>query len=84
MVMKIEKHSSKQGNDFYYVFFKTDQGESLRTCLYPKYRNFSRWKSVTEMWEGTKYSTKEIWLDGLVKKSSKLIDADSQFTVLMQ
>jgi hypothetical protein len=68
--MKIDEKPSRYGGRFFYVFFKGEDGKQYYTCLYPKCRNFPRWKKV--MKEG-------IILENLNIKDAKtrLIDADS-------
>ena len=78
-IVKIEEKDSKYGGFFYFIFFKGEDGKSYRTCVYPRYGNFKRWQPVIN--DFTKDGIKEIWLDGLVKKGERLIDADSLFTV---
>jgi hypothetical protein len=77
-VLKIEQKKSYQGGDFYYVFLKGEDGRSFKTCLYPRFRNFTQWKPILEKWEALKYSVSELWLNNLNVKSGNLIDADSQ------
>lgn len=70
------------GQEFYYVFFKGDDGKSYRTCLSPICGNFKRWQPIIEKvragWE--------IWLDNLVTRKDKdgrlIVDADSLFTIV--
>jgi len=72
-ITSIKPTLSKYGGKFYYVFFKNEQGESYKTCLYPNMRNFARWRSV--MKQGAV-------LTNLIVKSKKLIDADSHFNFI--
>jgi len=81
-VTKIDIRKSFQGGFFYYIFFKSDEGKSYKTCIYPRYGNFARWKPIIERWESIKYSIQELWLNGLITKSKNLIDADSYFEIL--
>lgn len=74
-IIKIEKKSSRYGGFFYYAFFKGKDNKSYYTCLYPKMRNFSRWKKILE--EGIKLSNLK-----LVKGKKNLINADSRFKVI--
>ena len=75
-LIKLEKKASRYGGYFYYAFFKgSDDGKSYYSCLFPKMRNFSRWKKVLEI--GTILSNLR-----LVKGKNKLIDADSKFKVI--
>ena len=75
-VIKIQKKKSRYGGFFYYCFFKSvDNQKSYYTCLYPKMRNFARWKKVMDI--GTTLSNLK-----LVKGKDKLVDADSKFQVV--
>lgn len=69
-ITKIDSYNSKYGGQFYYVFFKDKKKRSWKTCIYPKMRNFKRWKPFLK--KGT-------WLNNLTVKDIKkrLIDADS-------
>jgi len=68
MLLKTEKRTSKFGGNFYYLFFKGEDGKSYRSCLYPNYGNFRRWQDII--------GKENIALDGLIAKG-KMIDADS-------
>ena len=72
-ILKIEKHKSKLSlGDFYYIFFKGDDGHSYKTCIFPECRNYERWKVYIEKNAvGTE-------LSGLRIKKNRLIDADSR------
>lgn len=72
-IIKIDKKASKYGGDFYYVYFKSDECKSYYTCLYPKMRNFSRWKTVMKV--GNTFTNLKV-------KEKTLIDADSNFKLL--
>lgn len=72
-IIKIQKKQSRYGGYFYYCFFKDVSGQqTYYTCLFPKMRNFARWKKVMDV--GTTLSNLT-----LVKGKDKLIDADSRF-----
>jgi len=72
-IIKIQKKRSRYGGFFFYVFFKSvDNKKSYYSCLYPKMRNFLRWKKVMDV--NTTLSNLR-----LVKGKDKLIDADSKF-----
>lgn len=73
LITKVEEKPSKFGGVFYYCFLKSDKGKSYKTCLYPNFRNFGRWKSVIE-----KARQEEVWLTGLIERNG-LVDADSPF-----
>ena len=77
-VLKIDRKNSNQGGDFYYVFLKGEDGRSFKTCLYPRFGNFARWKPIIDKWAALKYSVSELWINNLNVKSGNLIDADSQ------
>jgi len=74
---KINKKKSQYGGEFYYAYFKTDEGKSFYTCLYPKMRNFQRWKKILK-----NRNYQGISLSGLKIKKDNLIDADSNFKVV--
>lgn len=74
-IIKIQKKKSMYGGYFYYAFLKGVDGKSYYTCLYPKMRNFARWKKVLDV--GTTLSNLK-----LVKGKDKLIDADSRFEIV--
>lgn len=74
-IVKIQKKPSRYGGFFFYAFFKGLDGKSYYTCLYPKMRNFARWKKVLDV--GTTLSNLR-----LIKDNNKLIDADSNFKVV--
>lgn len=77
-LIKIEKRPSRYGNYFYYAFFKeVNTGKSYYTCLFPRMRNYKRWRKVMTVgliFEGLK----------LLKKGNRpnLIDADSKFKIV--
>jgi hypothetical protein len=74
-IIKIQKKSSRYGGHFFYAFFKGLDGQSYYTCLYPKMRNFTRWKKVLDV---------GVTLTNLrkVKGKEKLLDADSRFKIV--
>lgn len=82
-VLKVEKHFSKFGGDFYYVFFKglTDM-QSYKTPVYVKLRNFNRWRLVLDF--NNPESNAGMVLGNLKLKNVKkrIIDADSQVTII--
>lgn len=71
-LLRISKYASKlpDKGDFLYLFFKGDDGRSFKTCLYPKFGNFSRWNIVLNKGIGAV-------VDNLNVKANNLIDADS-------
>ncbi len=77
-LVKIEKKPSRYGGYFFYAFFKgVEDGKPYYTCLFPKMRNFSRWKKV--MKTGLIFSELR-----LVKGKGNLIDADSRFKTVKE
>ncbi len=74
-IIKLQKKPSRYGGFFFYCFFKGDDGDSYYTCLYPKMRNFSRWKKILKV--GTR-------LSGLKLVNKRLVDADSRFVVVKE
>lgn len=74
-IIKINKRPSKWGGSFFYVFFKGLDGKSYYSCIYPKMRNYARWKKVLDT---------GVTLSGLrlVKGRKNLIDADSRFQIV--
>ena len=76
-IMSLKKKPSRYGGSFWYVFFKSQKGESYYSCIYEKCRNYARWKKVLR--EGV--TLKDL---RLVKGKKRLIDADSRFKLLME
>ena len=73
-----EKMKSKYGGDLYYIFFKTEDGKSFKTCVATSMRNFITWKRViVDKMIGAK-------LGGLRIKSGNVIDADSRIFLIKQ
>ena len=72
-IIKIQKRASRYGGFFFLVCFKDLEGNSYISYIYPKMRNYNRWKKVLST--GTT-------LSGLrtVKGRRNIIDADSRFT----
>ncbi len=79
-VIKLQEKKSKFGGSFYYLFMKDDKGQSYKTCLYPQYRNFNRWRIIVN---NAKQGI-DTWMDGLNIKNqkSKMIDADSPVKIV--
>ncbi len=78
--IKVEKQMSwTPGQEFYYMFFRGDDGKSYRTCLSPSCGNFKRWRPIIDRIQS---GLKDIWLDGIIVRGKNLIDADSMFTVV--
>lgn len=82
-VTKIDEKPSYRGGTFFWVFFKTDEGRSAKTCIYPQYGNAKRWLPEIPKWRAALKDGREVWLDGLCLRGN-LIDADSQFSVLKE
>lgn len=74
-IIKIQKKRSRYGGYYYLVCFKSLEGKSFISYLYPRMRNFCRWKKVLNV--GTT-------LSGLrtVKARKNIIDADSRFAIV--
>lgn len=72
-ITSFKKHKSKYGDIFFYVFFKDENGQSFKTCLYTNMRNFQKWDKVVKP---------GMVLDNLSLKRKGLIDADSQFQII--
>ena len=72
-ITSYKTQQSKYGDTFYYVFFKDDQGKSLRSCIYQNMRNFIKWKNVLQS---------GMVLSNLKLKRKGLIDADSNFNIV--
>lgn len=68
-LLKTEEHPSQYSGNFFYAYFKGDDGKSYRSCLWPKMGNFLRWKPYI--------GRENVVLDGLNKKTDYMIDADS-------
>jgi hypothetical protein len=77
-IVKVSSKSSIYGGIFYYMFFKSQSGDSYKSCIYPKMRNFNNWRPVIDRFLD---SADDIWLDGLNIKDDKLVDADSNFNI---
>lgn len=78
-VLKITPTKSRYGNQFYYIFLKSNTGQSFKTCAYPAYGNFHRcgWDMVVAQGVGSilEYDTLPINMKGL-------LDADISFRLL--
>ena len=74
-IIKIQKKSSKYGGHFFLVCFKDLEGNSYISYIYPKMRNYKRWRKVLST--GTT-------LSGLrtVRGRKNIVDADSKFNVV--
>jgi len=77
-VLKIQKTQSRFGKDFYYIFMKSEEGKSYKTCAYPNYGNFVRvgWDKVVKAGAGAVLE----YINPIVTKG--LIDADISFKLL--
>lgn len=76
-LMGVQKLASKYGGDFYYVFFKSDKdGISIRSCVYPKMRNFTKngWDAVIKQYPGARITN----LRRKKAPKGEIIDADSK------
>ena len=72
-IIKVNEQKSFLGQSFYYLFFKSIEGKSYRTCAYPQFGNYPRWHKFIQKHQ----AGQEVWLDGLNLKGKNLIDADS-------
>jgi hypothetical protein len=45
-IVKVSSKSSIYGGIFYYMFFKSQSGDSYKSCIYPKMRNFINWRNL--------------------------------------
>ncbi len=74
-IIKISRRPSRYGGHFFLVCFKGLNGQSYISYIYPKLRNYSRWKKVLDT---------GVMLSGLhcVKGKKNLIDADSRFQIV--
>ena len=71
-ICRITLGSSRNGGKVYTVLFKDDTGKNFISYIYPKCRNFARWKHVLDV--GTVLSNLKLW-----RKDRNIIDADSKF-----
>ena len=76
--IKVQGQKSYDGGIFYFLFFKGEDGQSYWTCVSPKCGNFKRWGPILRQVR----AGLDIWLDGLILRGGRLIDADSRFTVI--
>jgi hypothetical protein len=67
-IISIQRKLSQYGGYYFLVSFKGENGRSYYTYIYPRMRNYNKWKPLLK--EG-------ITLTGLNLKSKNLIDADS-------
>jgi len=77
-ILKITERPSNQGGIFYYVFFKSDEGKSYRSCISSKMRNFKNWEQIIKRYT----KGEELELSGLFVTPQGLIDADSKPVIL--
>lgn len=70
----LQKHPSKFGGDFYYIYFKdVETGKSYRTCVYPNYRNYKNWANIINNYS----EDKPVTLENLIVRNDTMVDADS-------
>jgi len=74
-IIKINIINSKMGGKCYCVGFKDDSKNFYISYIYPRCRNFARWKKVLDV--GTVLSNLKLW-----KPNRNIIDADSKFVVV--
>tara|TARA_R100000278_G_C5475538_1_gene166296 strand:+ start:185 stop:484 length:300 start_codon:yes stop_codon:yes gene_type:complete len=72
-ITSFKKQKSKYGDTFFYVFFKDQDGKSLRSCIYQNMRNFAKWKNVL---------IPGMVLSNISLKQKGLVDADSHFNIV--
>lgn len=78
----IDRRPSKFGGDFYYIYFKdVESGKSLRTCVYPNYRNYRNWANIIKQYEDDK--SQQITLTNLIVRNGTMVDADSVPQIVM-
>jgi len=68
-IISIQRKLSNYGGYYFLVCFKGEDGKSYITYIYPRLRNYKRWKPLLK--EG-------ITLSGLNIIKKNLIDADSE------
>ena len=76
-ITKIKLEKSYHGGQFWWVFFKMEDGKSARACVYPHYRNYGRWEEPLALFNWGQ----EVILSGLEfsRRGKRLIDSDSVF-----
>lgn len=78
-LLKIDKHASRYGGYFYYLFFKDKAaGKSYKTCVADNCRNFSKWAFIiyAKDQDGNFKMIGRLF-GNMYTKSEKLINADS-------
>jgi len=70
-LMKVKREKSRYGGHCFGLFFRSDEGKSYRSWLYPFCNNFVKWKLVLESGEGTE-------IENLKLKTPHIVDADSE------
>lgn len=85
IVGKPKREDSKWGGYFYRVCFKDiipDENSKLKsytTNVFPKCRNYARWKKIIDMGEraiGLELTNLSLW-----RNSKNIIDADSKYVI---
>lgn len=71
----VETKNSKFGGLFTYVFFRSDEPRSVKTCLDPRNRNYKRWEPLIAKYR----AGNEVFVENLKFKRGDLVDADSLF-----
>lgn len=77
----IKRNQSTMGGVFWYFFFKMENGDSAKSCVYERYGNAKRWMPMIEIWKKMAAEGRELWLDGLALRG-RMVDADSFFSVV--
>ena len=75
-ILKTEKHQSKlkDKGEFWYIFFKGEDGLSYKTCVYEKFRNYRNWQGILGLTPGSEIEVNIV--------RGNLVDADNQPKVL--
>lgn len=76
-----DTQQSRNGGQYFYVFFKMEDGQSARTHLVPGYRNMAKWRPVLEAYRT--HPENQIEVTGLTLRG-RTVDADSDldYTVI--
>ncbi|MDL2235466.1 hypothetical protein LJC07_04830 [Christensenellaceae bacterium OttesenSCG-928-L17] len=75
IVLSIKKRPSRYGGSFYYIYCKTEEGISCKSCVSPNYGNFTKWRGVIGRMADINDKKIQATLVG-VRLRGKLLDAD--------
>lgn len=79
-ILKITLRPCRNGDKkFYYIFFKSEEGESFKTCTSPDFRNYRKWKDIIE---NNRYGIKLGNLRLIRIRCEWFVDADSDFRII--